>query len=64
MSEAGLTETERALLAYFRASGPATAADALRAVEGAKRRHVDKLHRRGILVSAPSPGRGNVLRAA
>lgn len=57
-----MTNIEQALVKFFREHGPATASDALRAVPEAKRRHVDRLHHLKVLVSAPSPGRGNMLK--
>jgi len=59
-----ITETQNLLMSFFREHGAATAADALRAVPMAKRRDIDRLTHLRFLISAPSPGRGNMLRVA
>ncbi len=55
---------ERQVIDFFRSVSSASAADALRAVPGAKRRDVDRLHAQRVLVSAPSSGRANLMRLA
>ncbi len=55
---------ERQVIDFFRTVSSASAADALRAVPGAKRRDVDRLHAQRVLVSAPSSGRANLMRLA
>ncbi len=55
---------ERQVIDFFRTVSSASAADALRAVPGAKRRDVDRLHAQRVLISAPSSGRANLMRLA
>ena len=59
-----LNPQQKELFAFFQSVKSASMADALRAVPGARSADVRRMHERGVLVSAPSPGRGNMLRIA
>jgi hypothetical protein len=59
-----LNSQQKELFAFFQGVTSASTADALRAVPGARSADVRRMHERGVLVSAPSPGRGNMLRLA
>ena len=64
MTPTWLSPTQKALFSFFQSVPCASTADALRAVPGARSSDVRRMQTQRVLISAPSPGRGNMLRLA